>query len=307
MIDAINTKLILPDNELPIEVLNLEKTAFHWHGLEFLPTENYSYRATRQSLIDVGIGNLNIVFRNGSAGTFFLSNSLHKVAHNGSNDGDFTFTELVNSIEFIEEVIGVDFKGASLISDFEFGVNLPIEEPVNLITLEQNYKSRKPSKMESKGKQYGVKYPLKKYAVKIYSPTEKAALQQGKRPQRDSLIRLEVVMAISYLRDVKKINLREVKDLMTPDNLYHLGKLLTDTAKQIKIIPQMPIELDIQDKAILQYFRHSTPEELEYDRRTKKSTFYRWKDKYEKILNECRVMGNLGERVAEKWDELLAN
>ncbi len=291
---------------IPPTVQNGEKAAFEWQGLEFMPTVDNTYRATKESLQAVGLGNLNAVFRNGTAATFHLSNSLHKVAHNGINHTDFTFSEIGQTVERISDTLGFDFGNASLSGRFEFGVNLETDEPKSYYQAEQTYRCHKPDRMHSKGKQYGAVFCLSSYNVKIYSPRSKIALQGKAKPLLESdLIRFEIATSISYLRQ-RKVNLHKVKDLMDERNLQELGKILTDTAKQIKIIPLPPNGSNLAQSEIWYFFNNATPAELKHCRKTQKSSFYRHRDQFEEMLMQCRGNGEYSMKVAAKWAELLA-
>lgn len=305
MIDFISTKLILPPDIIPPTVWNGETSVFNWQGLEFFPAENHSYRATKESLKAVGLGNLNAVFRNGTAATFHLSNSLHKVAHSGANHTDFTFFELAQTVEFISDTLGIDFENASLTGRFEFGVNLETSEPKSFYLPDQNYRNHKPAPMLSKGSQYGAKFCLSSYDVKVYSPFRKIALQGKEKPSIESeVIRFEVAAKCWYLRQ-RKVNLQRVKDLLNKENLHKLGEVLTDTAKHIKIIPMPSNSLDLQELEIWHFFKNATPEQLKHCRKTQKQTFYRHRERFEKMLKQCRDNGEYSEKVAAKWSELL--
>jgi hypothetical protein len=306
MIDCIRTKSILPPGRIPPTIQSGEKAPFEWQGLEFMPTVDNTYRATKESLQAVGLGNLHAVFRNGTAATFHLSNSLHKVAHNGFNHTDFTFSEIGQTVERISDTLGFDFGKADLTGKFEFGVNLETDEPENYYLPDQTYRYHKPAPMLSKGKQYGSQFCLPSYNVKIYSPIGKIALQGKEKPLLDrELIRFEIVTSSSYLRQ-RKVNLHKVKDLMDKRNLQPLGKILTDTAKQIRIIPLPPNGLDLQQSEIWHFFNNATPAELKHCRKTQKQTFYRHKAKFEEMLKQCRGNGEYSMKVAAKWAELLA-
>ena len=160
--------------------------------------------------------------------------------------------------------------------------------------------------MLSKGRQYGTKFCLSSYEVKVYSPRSKIALQGKAKPLLESdLIRFEIAASSSYLRQ-RKVNLHKVKDLLEKRNLLSLGEILTKTAKQIKIIPSPPNGLDLQQLEIWHLFKNATPAQLKHCRKTQKSSFYRHKELFEEMLMQWRCNGEYSMKVAAKWAELLA-
>lgn len=308
MIDFIKTSLTLPTEKIPPEILKGEGQPFVWQDLNFLHTEKKTYQATKESLSGLQMGNLKIVLRDGIAGKLEIANSLHKVAHSGANHADFTFNELVQTLEYIGDTLDIDFLNAKIIGRFEFGVNIEVDVASEFYEMAHAYRTCKSMPMHSNGKKYGANFHLSNYAVKIYSPYQKVILKDRMKPAfQENIIRFEIAANSCYLRQ-RKVNLNTVKDLTNIKNLLTLGKILKDISKQINFVPMMPIGLNMQDAEIWLLFKCVTETQLKHFRKRQPKTYYRHKERFEEMLKKCDTNTDFfSSAIEEKWTELLNN
>lgn len=305
MIDVINAQMEIPSNDIPNAVFNHSKESFIWHELEFYPKDDHSYRATKSSVQDKGMNNLNFVIRNGQAATLFISNSLHKLCHSGINHTDFTKSQLIDIIDHVDDTMDLNFSNAKLFGRIEYAVNINVENPKLIYNSMIKYKNIHPTPMKSRSKQYGTRFDLASYSIKFYDPIEKMKLE-GKPTKQipRNILRIEIVSNLSYLRK-RGINLQHVKDLYNNETLTLLGKSIYNMSNQIEFNPSMPLDLHYSDYQCFYFFAFGKPEELKAFRKSNSATFYRHQKKYKCLLEKHSNIGqNISNNIQDKWLEL---
>ena len=311
MVDKITAKFPLPDNMIPSPMLNGKIEQCELNDIVYVPhhRRKYDLVATRESLEAKGIGGLHLVLRHGWAATLFVSNSLHKVAHNGLNHTDFRFSEFPSAIEMVSDALKMDFGKFKLCSEVEFGVNIISENPERFLSLDQIYNNRhRPDPIKDKKKLCGVNFPPESSRLKIYSPS----LVHPKLAISPNILRVEMVTKTAYLRKIKRrmVDLRTVNDLTKFEKMQTIGCNLVDMSKEVKQLDATLDSWEYEDLQIWYFFRDAKSKELERIRKEKKSTFYRHRNRFKEMQNEAQQHyysnpDELPEKVAEKVVDLL--
>lgn len=304
MFDNLNIIAHIPNEDIPKNVWNNHLAPFVWRGLEFFPSQNYSFKATKLSLKEKDLLGLDITFRHGQTGQLHIRNSFHKIFESGFNHTDFTKSDFEFTVQYIGDVLGANLENAKLVGKLETGVNISIANPEAIYSNQIKYKHVQPLKMLGKGKVYGTKFYLSAYSIKTYDPILKSKIE-GLRVQKieNNPLRFEVVTEMAELR--RKVQVSKVKDLYQESSLDFLGERLFTIAKSIQYLPHIPNDLDLPLYLAYLYAIHGKEGHKKHLRKNKKSTYYRHHNKHKIVLKEhCDSQLDISQKVKSKWLEL---
>lgn len=291
------------ERKIPRTVYEHGKDNFKWHGLEF-EYQRSSYSATTASKRKLGLEALHITFSGGQAARLNVTNSLHKLYWNGINYNDFTFSQLSDTIDYVGEILEIDFSDFQIKGGFEYAVNLKVDNPADYYARHMSYKTAIIAPMRKGKKLYGSEIAMGRYAIKLYNPIRKIELAEKTRlsiPQ--DILRVEMKTTAYSIRAERGIPLNTVGDLQNPAIIEELGNSLVKATKEIKTIPEPPLSASMQDFSLYHYFHNATEQRLTKDYKEKKWTFNRWKKQYEALAVSDF---DLSQKVARKWGKLLA-
>lgn len=163
---------------------------------------------------------------------FKASNSLHKFSdEKGLNFSDFTFTQILKTIENIESLTRIsakDFKFNSI----EIAVNITTPLPPHQYL--QNFatfKNREFDKMKVNGFWYGNKYIFTEYSIKIYDKTE--LLKRKDRINiNENILRFE----IQYHKSRTIPVIQTLEDLKDREKLQKIFSEFIEVFKNVKYV-----------------------------------------------------------------------
>lgn len=172
-----------------------------------------------------------ILFENSGG---LVKGSLHKFWHDKANYDDFYFSELIEAIDTLKTLFGIDPQHARL-QNVEIGVNLtdlPIrpDQFINSLIL---HKGETFSKLRSKSrKPLGKECYHQRYAIKIYNKAKQYGLPYP-------VLRYE--LKYIKMKELNELGIYTLSDLTKLDILPELGALLQAKFRDILLIePQLP-------------------------------------------------------------------
>lgn len=228
MIDWIKIRLL--DFQIAHE-LDGKTQSTDWHGLKFDPV----IKAGMVKFWRSNLKNLQLVIR---GDTLIITNSIHKFYH-GNNYTDFYYSELKQAFADLSAVLDINILEAKVTS-FEYGCNIRIDNPMQLIEKLKGYKCNSFNPMYEKSKIYGLKLDVNDYAIKFYDKQMEVKIH-GKVKLDFGLLRYE--KEVKYLRYIQKkgIPINRVCDLLKKDNLQKLADDLIETYKEIHKDPNVDL------------------------------------------------------------------
>lgn len=311
MIDVVNMYPLLKEGTLPYEVANSILDTFVWQGFVFFPYGEFMYKANKTSMNSKGLSNMDMTFSSGETAYLKVSNSLHKIFHNGRNDNDFTKSQLKDTIENLGYLFDLEAARFKLRGRFEFSVNIEVSNAQQMIQQLIRYKDREVERMLQGAKLYGKKAYYQKYRIKVYNPIQKAILDDPQLCKalalydENKLIRVEIEAKTEYIRNSWKVPLSSLQDLLNDDVLTLLGERITKLSKGL-IFDSRPPNLSFTDTRTWQYYT-TTPSYLQAQhRKENSSTYYDNKKKFQ-VLQRQGVSLDLSQRIQDKWTFLQVN
>lgn len=212
----------------PSEVIYQQFQPFLFRGLEYTPTrdkDRISYISSWRNL------RLKII-----ADNLFISGSLCKAYH-GYNHVNFTFTQLQELKQELEEVLEVPASQIQ-VTRAEYGLVCDVTNSGISFSNLGKYKLYFPEKMRDySGKVYGGDYVNSTHRVKFYDKTYEARRNQIYLDRK--IIRIEKVVSLSDLRRVKAFNslpLRTLEDVCSQKVQETLFKDLISTISRIEFL-----------------------------------------------------------------------
>lgn len=311
MIDVVNMYPLLKEGTLPYEVANSIVDTFEWQDFVFFPYGEHSYKANKASMHSKGLSNMDMMFSTGETAYLKVSNSLHKVYHDGRNDNDFTKSQLKDTIVNLGYLLGLEVERFKLKGWFEFSVNIEVANAQQLIQQLIRYKNREVERMLQGAKLYGKKAYYQKYRIKVYNPIQKAILEDAQLCKamgvydENNLIRIEIEAKTEYIRNSWNIPLSSLQDLLNDDVLTLLGKRITKLSKGL-IFDNRPPNLSFTETRTWQYYT-TTPSYLQAQhRKENSSTYYDNKKKFQGLQKQGLSL-DLSQKIQEKWTFLQEN
>lgn len=306
MVDNIKTTVELNHQSRPTAVHNRVYTPFEYKGIRFTADKERGYVADRESVSKIGLRNLNLRFGRGEYANFHVSNSLHKLCHEGYNHTDFTQSQLVDIIDHISDTLEIDAAKFLLNRKIELAVNIPVQNANAIIDACFQFKKLLMFDMMASQKSYGKKARGSKYDVKIYNPMLKLKYQGVKHIQEDNkLLRFEIVIDKSYINKTWGIDLQTLKDFQNQTILKDLGIKLVQMSKGLKFNPILPNDLEPKRLEKYYYFRSATKAQTKHFRNTQPRTYQRHRKVYNDIIKQYGQAYSIVEAVAQKWDFLV--
>jgi hypothetical protein len=232
-----------------------------------------------------------------------LVNSWHKFSK-GNNWSDFNAAEILETIEQINGITGIDWRDAQ-IKKIEYGCN--IEQHTNdFFKSLQSYKSKNYLPMSYKGSVYGAKCEFQDYAIKCYNKTFEALKTDGIAIDKQ-ITRWEIVTSsMKHLHNRRpQLSLIKVKDLGNPNILHQLANDAIQKFRETMKIEQVDLsQLTTSEKKVLAVMRD--PELKEDFRRNQKETYKKDLRIFKKIMSKHIIdTSKTGEKLEAKFDELL--
>jgi hypothetical protein len=222
-----------------------------------------------------------------------IEGSIHKYKNEGEhNFDDFNFYHLSETIKIICEKFRFDPKEA-ILRGFEFGVNIiTIKNPTDILKMILCYGNDEFNKMDI-GK--GIQSKQDSEIVKIYNKSI-----QYKR--KENILRIE--NKIIRMRKIHNLEIKHLHDLIKPNKLIQLGKVLTEMFE--KVIIHEPVKIELLTKPELKLYDNCGNPRfwtgLNRSQRHKKLSQYNYLIENKSLLNLKKM---LSKQVAEKWYELL--
>lgn len=96
-----------------------------------------------------------------------VNGSIHRYFTGGANDTLFTYTDLINAIHDLSTRLEFDPSQAKL-QRIEFGVNIPVDSPEDLIDSAILYSGRAPAKRKQGRRKYYKEWAFNEYFIKLY-------------------------------------------------------------------------------------------------------------------------------------------
>lgn len=237
----------------------------------------------------------NLKFKFKSANYCELSGSLHKFAHSGKNYASFTFSEVVDTIQQLQDKFGIDPNRARL-KNLEIGINLtelPIAPP-DFIRSVLTHKGKAFSEMRSYyGKSIGIECYHQRYGIKVYDKGK-----QYKLPY--PVLRFEV--KYTRMHDLNEFGIVYLSDLANPNVWQVFSNQIACRCDEV-----LAIDPTLQPEALTASERrklsnYSNPkywEDLKRDS-TKKHDYHR--QQYRKLVQR-RVATPMQQIIAAKCNE----
>lgn len=299
------SELSLDGFKLPNEIRQGKRKDCVWHGLTLWPAQRGFYSTvTCESLKGLGLEGLYIMITWGQMSKILISNSPHKIMHQGTSHNDFHLSEMSEYITLVSERLGIPFWAAKPFGRFEIAVNLTESDPQGLIDDLDAHKFNAFESMLHMGKEYGKRSKIRALKPKIYNPYLKEYYSQRSKPKfLQNQIRCECVSYIYYLRK-KRIRINTMKDLCSDETVGRLGTVLSESMKNITFKGVLP-KTSYKEKEIYYFFKFGRPSELKQFRLKNERTYWRHRKTYIELEKQKSIRVNdLPDRVRTKWDEL---
>ena len=193
-----------------------------------------------------------------------VSGSLHKFYHKGQNHCHYTYFELIETIELLRSLFGIDPEKA-IVRVLEFGANL-FECNAQEFVGQSMLHSTKPFSIERfKGRGYLKRFSYSQYEVKVYD--------KGFHYKLDyNVLRFE-----KKLRKMESFGFVKLKDLLRLDIIERASNALLETAKALIVSephinkskltkPQKRLVIDWSNPNYLENLAKSNLRKLKHER-----------------------------------------
>ena len=138
-----------------------------------------------------------------------LSGSIHKHNKQGTNFEDFTFVDVVNTINQVCDLLKLP-PNKFVIKHIEYGVNIkPTHSATNILNSIVAYKGKRYEIREYKGTGYMKRFCLSQYDVKIYDKSKQYSLASN-------LLRFELKVFKMQYFEKRCINITTFSNLLNP-------------------------------------------------------------------------------------------
>lgn len=171
-----------------------------------------------------------------------LDGSLHCFHTKGNNDSLFTYKELVETVIALCHQFGFDPRFANL-QRIEIGVNIPIEEPKELIDAAILFSGRVATKRKQTLKHYYKEWRFSEYTVKLYKKGE-------------YLVRFEI--RLFKKRQLDRHQLHTLSDLVDHQKFCECLSFLESSASRFVFVPCDNSIVPISIKADLANWRNDS-------------------------------------------------
>lgn len=171
-----------------------------------------------------------------------LDGSLHCFHTKGNNDSLFTYKELVETVIALCHQFGFDPRFANL-QRIEIGVNIPIEEPKELIDAAILFSGRVATKRKQTLKHYYKEWRFSEYTVKLYKKGE-------------HLVRFEI--RLFKKRQLDRHQLHTLSDLVDHQKFCECLSFLESSASRFVFVPCDNSIVPISIKADLANWRNDS-------------------------------------------------
>lgn len=230
-----------------------------------------------------------------------VSNSLHKLIK-GNNYSDFTFLELLNAIEIIEDITGISSNEFRL-KKLEFAINIETSKPAyEYLETFSDFKGKEYDKMRWGGFWYGIKYFFTEYALKVYDKTE-FAKRKDKEIADKNILRFE----IQYNRQRKIPIVNTLSDLKKIENLKALFQQFIETVGKINALGSEDFS-KISNRERELYFAGGNSRFWKVEKETNRNTAKDKRRKFRIIQQQIipkNLMGGFENDLTEKFDLLI--
>ena len=252
---------------------------------------------TKYSLMDVAVSEKSGYVQN-SIHKFFDKNSGNK----GENHSDFKYSEIIQTINMLQNVI-LDFE-KTRITNLEFGLNINVPIPAEQIIMENvlmhKYGTHN-NLREYNGKGCLKQFDHSNYVIKIYDKAKQYKL-------KDNLLRFEIRFTKSKL-----LNQLEVFNINSLKNKQVLEKLMTyllNRFDELQIVDAIPLDTTWTDSKIEFYHRGVSSAYWQHIRTKSYSTISRRKLKWNIFLEEHNLLktkSHLRSNLVQKFKYLIQN
>lgn len=234
----------------------------------------------------------------------FISNSLHKFLK-GNNYSDFSYSEIIESIDLIEEITGIKATEFS-VSKLEFGLNIPIKMNIDtILKCIKTYKKRYAFKDMDKGsKTYGKNCELSEYKIKMYNKTFQVKTVD-KITIPENILRFEIV----YYKNRIIPNIRTLEDLRNPQKLLGLVERMKKYLRDITIEGEKNFS-DVKKEERAYYFAGLNSEYWNVEKTMNKDKGKSKKKSFDRICNEITRVNykdELMHLIEQKFNQLLGS
>lgn len=190
------------------------------------------------------------------SGRISIMGSLHKAFNKGTNDSDFTYSQLIQSINDFSELFELK-PSQCFLENFEYGANIPLPYSPKIIL--SNIVSTRTGDTFSKMKGIGLECRKSQFRYKIYN-------KSAQYDRDDYLLRFEIHeykmcrnSAVKTLQDLMNYELWE----SLSDSLIHYGNQIIFTDKfqinDIKNSPDRNLIPSLRDLDNIRYWRELEP------------------------------------------------
>lgn len=186
-----------------------------------------------------------------------IQNSLCKF-FKGYNHLNFTYSELIQTKNILETILGLDLRSAK-VGKFEYGTVIQVENPKLVYNSIGMYKNRIPQQMTFNGSIYGVRLENTTHQLKIYDKTREASRNGLKLNY--GLLRVEKRTSPSHLNSSPRFKNNQIQtfsDLCRRSTFQLLAEDLIKSLNKIEIneIGYYTDDLSIKDLRLLGYMQN---------------------------------------------------
>lgn len=234
----------------------------------------------------------------------FIRNSLHKFCK-GNNYSDFTHSELIESIRYIEYLTEISADNY-LINKLEFGMNiLPSFSPLQELESIGDFKGYCPAPMISRPTIYGKKFYLTQYALKLYDKKFQVYKMDGIKIKYE-LLRVEMEYG---RRDKLPEGIVRLEDLKRPSALRLLLGELCKNIDRIRLTGNEDFS-GLRGRDVELYFAGLNRQFWNNLEKGNINTFESRKKRFREIQNEVTpkdLIVEILEKLTLKFEQLLTS
>lgn len=262
-------------------------------------TEEYSIRTGEVTAYPKKAQNKGFEFVVSSPKYAIVTGSLHKYYYKGQNYNDFTYNQLVSSIDTFCNSYGL-YAGELILQNLEFGVNINTYIPATDILKQVIcFKNRVPIKPIDNVSGYFIEFGMEGYYFKLYDKAKQYKL-------KDNLLRLEVKATKS--RVFTSLGIRTLADLQIKENLIALSGKFFIVHKGLVYDDDIDVlKLSTADRAV--YDKLVNPREWVKQVGCKNSTHRARERRFKGVVRDRGKYGHyeaIKALSAEKWRMLVS-
>lgn len=201
------------------EVLNNHKGPFDAYGMEFIQRSPGRYLPVSKKLYN-NTFHLKLIYPD----VIIVQNSLHKYYQGGFNVFDFSYSEMLNTIEELYYRLGVVNVREVILNRLEFECPILVEDPQMIFRSMISFRNKPFLDLSYRGHLYGKYLETETYKLKAYSKFHQMKLEPHSYKEflqayPDQLGHLKKVLRLEL--QIKKTRFLSLDRAITIDDLYN--------------------------------------------------------------------------------------